>query len=89
VLLYIIENMNQNYSGIPCFVEKKSKTTIKIYGISSTEFVVFYYKYLQLLSLFPQNFVSKNILFFPKPLLLSSPKSPHHDSKPTKNQNSN
>jgi hypothetical protein len=51
---FIIENMNQNYSRIPCFVEMKLKQQIKfvvyqnkIYGFSTT-------KYLQLLSLFPK-----------------------------------
>jgi hypothetical protein len=34
VLFYIIENMNPNYNIFPCFIEKKSKTTLKIYAMS-------------------------------------------------------
>jgi hypothetical protein len=34
MLLCIIENMNQNYSRIPWFVEKNPKTIIKICDIS-------------------------------------------------------
>ncbi len=34
MFLCIIENMNQNYSRIPCFVEMKIKTINKICGIS-------------------------------------------------------
>ncbi len=42
---------------------KEIKTTIKICGISRTEYVVFYYKYLQLLLLFPKT-ISKNPSLF-------------------------
>ncbi len=34
MLFGITENMNPNYSMIPCFVQKKSKTTLKICVIS-------------------------------------------------------
>ncbi len=34
MLLYIIEDMNPNYNIIPCFVEKLSKTTLKICALS-------------------------------------------------------
>ncbi len=34
MLIYITKNMNPNHSMIPCFIEKKSKTTLKIYAIS-------------------------------------------------------
>ncbi len=46
MLLCITINMNQNYSKIPCFVEKNSKSTIQICS--------FYSKYLELLLLFPK-----------------------------------
>ncbi len=36
--------LNQNYSRIPYFVENEIKTANKIYGISKTESMVFYYK---------------------------------------------
>jgi len=29
MLLYIVENMNQNYDKIPCFVEKNPKQQLK------------------------------------------------------------
>jgi hypothetical protein len=34
MLLYINENMNPNYSIIPCFVENNPKITLKVYVIS-------------------------------------------------------
>jgi hypothetical protein len=46
--------LNHNYSKIPCFVENEIKTTNKICSISKVEYVVFYTKYVQLLSLFPK-----------------------------------
>jgi hypothetical protein len=39
-----------------------------------TEYVVFYYKYLQLFPLFSQNDVSKNyVVSFPKPPIFGNP----------------
>jgi hypothetical protein len=32
--VYVIENMNPNYNIIPCFVEKLSKTTLKVCPLS-------------------------------------------------------
>ncbi len=74
MLIYITENMNQNYSKIPCFVEMKSKQQRKfvvhqnkIYGFSITIPFIFF-----------QNCVSKNSPFFPKfsPFMQSQVTSP-------------
>ncbi len=81
--------MNKKYSRIPCFVEMKIKTTNKICGISKTESVVFYYKYLHLPLLSSQYDVSQNPFVFQNSLLLNCPKPHQHDSKPTRIQNSN
>ncbi len=50
--------------------------------------MVFYYKIPKIISL-PQNCVFKNEILSPKLPSLGNPKSHHHDSKPTRIQNSN
>jgi len=50
--------------------------------------MVFYYKVPTMISLL-QNCVSNNEIIFPKLPSFGNPKSHHHDSKPTRIQNSN
>jgi hypothetical protein len=52
MILCITENMNPNYSMIPCFVEKKIQNNIKNLCYIKTRFVIFYCKYLQLFLFF-------------------------------------
>ncbi len=80
-LYYIKDELNLQHN--PMFYWKKSKTTLKIYGIK-LESMVFYYKYLQLL-LFSKLCVSKSPSLFQN----LSFGGPYHDSKPTIIQNSN
>jgi hypothetical protein len=77
--------MNQNYNKIPCFVEMKIKTTNKIYGISKQNL------WFSIISTYSSSYSSQNCVFinvslFPKPHPLGNPKSPRHDSKPTRIQ---
>jgi hypothetical protein len=85
-----------------CFTKNSIRITTKFHVLwewnqnSKIKFVVYQKnnlwfsttKYLQPF-LFPQNYVFNNEILFPKSSLLGSPKSQHHDSKPTRIQNSN
>jgi hypothetical protein len=80
MFFYIIENMNQTYNKIPCFVEKNPKKIIKNYGISKQNLWFSTVKFLQLLSFVFQNCVPKNYhFFFINSPFLDHPKSHHHD----------
>ncbi len=89
VLLCITKNMNQNYSKIPCFVEKNPKTIIKICNISKQSM------WFSTASTYNSSHSSPKImclrimsfLFQNLPLLVVP--NPRHDSKPTRIQNSN
>ncbi len=71
---------NLNYKKIPCFVEMKSKQQNKISGFLQSTYNYFYFPKIMCL----------RIQSFPPYLpSLSSPKSHHHDPKPTRIQNSN
>jgi hypothetical protein len=66
----------------------KSKQQNQIYGISKIEYVIFYYKVLIVIFILPKTVCFKKNkipLDFPS---LGNPNSYHHDSKPTKIQNS-
>jgi hypothetical protein len=65
----------------------KIKTTNKI-GDISKQICGFLQVLIAPLTL-PKKTMCLGIFFFSKPPPLDSPKSPHHDSKPTKFQNSN
>ncbi len=87
MLFYITENMNQNTTEFHVLL-KKSKTIIKIYVMSKHN-LWFFTTSTYISSYFSQNRACKNSFSFTEPLILGSPKSPHHDSKPTRIQNSN
>jgi hypothetical protein len=57
--------LNQNYSRIPCFVQNEIKRINKFCNISKHNLWFSTSKYLHLLLLFSQNYVSKNHPSFP------------------------
>jgi hypothetical protein len=81
MFLCITENMNPNYSMIPCCVQKNPKQHSKFCYIKTWS-AVFYYKYLQLFLLLSKTlyfFFSSFSLVFQNYPLLNYSKSHHHD----------
>ncbi len=79
MLLCIVENMNPNYSIIPCFVEKKSKMTFKMCTISKQSLWFSTTNTYSSSYFFPKLCVSSFLLILQNFHLLNYPKSHHHD----------
>ncbi len=80
--------LNHNYHKISCFFKRKFKQQNKICDISKSDLWFFTIKYVQLFFLFPKKCL--RMKFFSQEVLsLSSPRSHHHNSKPTRIQHSN
>jgi hypothetical protein len=83
----LLRTLFQYSSKIPCFVETKSKQQMKYVVYQNKNAGFFTTKYLQFLSLFSKLCVII-LFFFLRYCIFGQSKSHHHDSKPTKIQNS-
>ncbi len=89
VLLCIIENMNQNYNRSHVLLEKNPKTIIKICNISKQSMWFLIASTYTSSHSFPKIMCLRIMSFLFLNLSLLVVPNLHHDSKPTRIQNSN